>query len=95
MLTSGAYRSSAATLTNGQTSITIPTNTLTLGTDTLSASYAGDGNYSAGMGSSPVTVTNPPPAGGTTAGTYTFTVTATGNDAAKTSATATFSLAVE
>jgi hypothetical protein len=38
------------------------------------------------------TVTNPPPTGGMTVGTYTFTVTATGNDTAKTSATATFSV---
>lgn len=93
-LTSGTYKSSSASLTNGQTSITIPANTLAVGTDTLSASYAGDGNYSAAQGSASVIVTNPPPPG-TTAGTYTFTVTAAGNDPAKTSATATFALVVE
>jgi len=81
-------------LANGQASVTIPANTLPVGTDTLAASYSGDGNYNPATGNATVTIINPPLVGGTTPGTYTFTITATGNDAAKTTATATFTVVV-
>jgi hypothetical protein len=56
-LTSGSYTSSAATLASGAASITIPANSLAAGTDTLSVSYGGDGNYAQATGSASVTVT--------------------------------------
>jgi hypothetical protein len=74
--------------------VTIPANTLAAGQDVLTGTYSGDANYNAATGSATLTVTSPPPAGGTTPGVYSFTVTGTGNDAAKTTATATFTLTV-
>ncbi|HEY3836105.1 MAG TPA: Ig-like domain repeat protein, partial [Bryobacteraceae bacterium] len=94
-LGSGSYASSATALTNGAANITIPASTLPAGQDALTASYSGDANYNAATGSATLTVTNPPPVGGTTAGTYTFTVTGTGNDSAKTSATTTVTFTVD
>jgi hypothetical protein len=93
-LGSGSYASSATALTNGAANITIPASTLPAGQDALTASYTGDANYNAATGMSTLTVTSPPPVGGTTPGTYTFTVTGTGNDSAKTSATTTFTVTV-
>jgi hypothetical protein len=81
-------------LSMGAATVTIPANTLATGQDVLTASYSGDANYNAATGSVTLTVTNPPPAGGTTPGVYTFTVTGAGNDAAKTTATATFTVTV-
>jgi polyisoprenoid-binding protein YceI len=93
-LTSGKYASSPTMLSMGAATVTIPANTLATGQDVLTASYSGDANYNAATGSVTLTVTNPPPAGGTTPGVYTFTVTGAGNDAAKTTATATFTVTV-
>jgi subtilase family serine protease len=93
-LASGSYSSPAATLTGGGATITIPASTLPAGQNTLTASYSGDGNYNPATGKATLTVTNPPLVGGTTPGSYTFTVTGTGNDAAKTSATTTFTMTV-
>lgn len=91
-LTSGSYSSSATTLAAGAASISIPAGSLAVGSDTLSASYSGDSNYNAATGTAPLTVTTT--VGGTTPGTYTFTVTAAGNDAATTMATTTFTVTV-
>lgn len=93
-LASGSYSSAAATLTGGSATVTIPPSTLPAGQDILTASYSGDSNYNPATGKAALTVTNPPPVGGTTPGSYTFTVTGTGNDAAKTSATTTFTITV-
>jgi subtilase family serine protease len=93
-LGSGSYASSATALTSGAATITIPASTLSTGQDSLTASYSGDTNYNAATGKAMLTVTSPPPVGGTTAGTYIFTVTGTGNDSAKTSATTTFTITV-
>jgi hypothetical protein len=96
-LVSGGYASPTATLAAGAATITVPANTLPAGQDPLSASYSGDTNYNPATGKATLTVTNPPNpplVGGTTPGTYTFTVTGTGNDAAKTSATTTFTITV-
>jgi hypothetical protein len=72
----------------------IPANTLPAGQDTLTASYSGDTNYNPTTGTATLAVANPPLVGGTTPGRYTFTVTGTGNDAAKTSATTSFTITV-
>jgi hypothetical protein len=93
-LGSGSYASSATSLTGGAATITIPASTLPAGQDALTASYSGDANYNATTGKATLTVTSPPPVGGTTPGTYTFTVTGTGNDSAKTSATTTATFTV-
>lgn len=94
-LASGSYSSSAAaTLTGGNATVTIPASTLSVGQNVLTASYSGDSNYNPATGNATLTVTNPPLVGGTTPGSYTFTVTGTGNDAAKTSATTTFTITV-
>lgn len=61
-LSSGTYTSPATPLANGTVSITIPANSLALGTDTLTATYSGDTNYSTATGMAPVTVN---PAGAT------------------------------
>jgi hypothetical protein len=56
-LTGGSYTSAATTLSSGSAKINVPAGSLTTGTDTLTASYAGDGNYKATSGTAPVTVT--------------------------------------
>ena len=62
-LSSGAYISSAASLTSGSAQITIPANSLKSGVDTLTAAYTPDANSSASYASAPgtgsVTVTSP------------------------------------
>jgi hypothetical protein len=62
-LSSGSYNSGPIALFAGSASITVPANSLPIGSDTLSAAYSGDVNFSPGTNSSPVTV-NPagPPA---------------------------------
>jgi hypothetical protein len=59
-LTSGNYTSSAATLTGGSATISVPAGSLTTGTDTLAAAYSGDGNYVAATGTASISV-NPAP----------------------------------
>jgi hypothetical protein len=93
-LASGSYTSSAAALAKGAATVTIPPGSLSAGKDTLTATYSGDSNYNAATGSSAIMVTAPPPTGGTTPGTYIFTVTGIGSDAAKTTATTTFTVTV-
>jgi trimeric autotransporter adhesin len=93
-LASGSYASSATTLASGAANITIPASTFTVGQNTLTAAYSGDTNYKAAMGTATLTGTSPSPVGGTPPGTYIFTVTGTGNDSARTTATATFKITV-
>jgi len=56
-LTSGSYSSGATALSNGSATINIPAGSLAIGTDTLTASYSGDSNYTTAAGASSVTVT--------------------------------------
>jgi hypothetical protein len=56
-LTSGSYSSGAQTLASGSYTFTVPPNSLSVGTDTLTASYSGDTNYAAESGTATVTVT--------------------------------------
>lgn len=93
-LASGSYTAPATALVAGAVTITIPAGTLPAGQDVLTASYSGDTNYNPATGKATLAVTNPPLVGGTTPGTYMFTVTGTGNDAAKTSATTAFTITV-
>ena len=54
---SGSSYSATGTLSSGSYTFTIPGNTLAVGTDTLTASYAGDTNYAPATGTSTETVT--------------------------------------
>ena len=62
-LKGGTYTSSAETIgvgpctSNTNCSFTIPANSLSAGTDTLTASYSGDSNYASGTGTATETVT--------------------------------------
>ena len=64
ILSSGTYTSAATTLNTDLVTITIPAGALTIGSDTLTASYTPDAIsssiYTAATGSASVTVTNPP-----------------------------------
>jgi trimeric autotransporter adhesin len=59
-LTSGSY-SATSPLNNGIVTISIPAGSLVVGTDTLSVSYTGDGNYATATGSAQVIVANAVP----------------------------------
>jgi len=59
-LTSGSYTSSATALVSGAYSITIPANKLSVGSDTLTATYSGDATYASATKTAVVTVTAPP-----------------------------------
>jgi hypothetical protein len=50
-LSGGGYTSTAQTLVGGAYTFLIPANSLSAGTDTLSASYSGDSNYASATGS--------------------------------------------
>jgi hypothetical protein len=56
-VTSGSYTSTAQTLASGAYSVTIPANTLSAGTDAITATYSGDANYKSLSNSANVTVT--------------------------------------
>ena len=58
-LSGGGYAATPATLAGGSHTYTIPANTLSVGTDTLTASYSGDSNYLAATGTSTVIVSAP------------------------------------
>jgi hypothetical protein len=55
-ISGGGYTSAPATLVSGSYTFTISANSLTAGTDTLTASYSGDSNYLAEPGTATVTV---------------------------------------
>jgi hypothetical protein len=88
-LVSGSYNSGAQALGTGSCTaasciITIPTNSLNAGADTLTATYSGDANYASGTGTASVTVTasvfalqpaTPTPASISPGGTATSTIT--------------------
>jgi hypothetical protein len=57
-LLSGAYISAAESLTNGSVVITIPADSLSVGTDTLTASFSGDSIYATAVNMATVTVTS-------------------------------------
>jgi trimeric autotransporter adhesin len=59
-LSGGSYTSAPAPLSGGTASIVVPAGTLTVGNDTLTATYSGDVNYGQATGSASVTVTVPP-----------------------------------
>lgn len=59
VLTSGSYSSASWTLSGGSITINIPAGSLATGTDTLMASYSGDGNYYSAVATVQVTVTAP------------------------------------
>jgi hypothetical protein len=79
-LTSGTYISTAATLSGGKASITVPSGTLASGTDSLAVVYqpdsAASATYLSASGANNVLVSQPVGVG-TTAGNYTVTVTGT------------------
>ncbi len=60
-LSGGGYTSSG-TLSGGNYSITIPANSLSVGSDPVTVTYGGDGNYLTVSNSATVTVTAAPPA---------------------------------
>jgi len=92
ILTSGSYTAAAQVLSAGSTSIDVPAGSLELGTDTLTASYSGDANYTVKTNTAQVNVTTPPAPGfqltgiaatvspgATTGNTSTITVTPIGS----------------
>ncbi len=56
-LAGGGYTSTSQPLTNGSYTFVIPANTLSSGSDALTATYSGDANYSSGFNTATVTVT--------------------------------------
>jgi hypothetical protein len=58
-LSGGGYNSSATSLISGSAKITIPANSLSAGSDTLTVSYSGDASYNSATGTGSVTVTTP------------------------------------
>jgi hypothetical protein len=89
-LSSETYTSAAVPLVSGSASITIPANSLNIGSDQLTASYSGDTFYAAGTNSETVVVSASAPSisiggtaltithGATTGNTSTITVTPSG-----------------
>jgi len=54
----GVTTAMIATLSSGSATFTIPANTLTVGTDTLTVNYSGDSTYASASGTATVTVTS-------------------------------------
>lgn len=80
-LSSGTYTSAPTAVAASAATITIPANSLAVGSDTLTASYSGDVNYVSSVGLEPVQV-NPVPVPGLTVGGTNVSVSAgatTGN----------------
>ena len=59
-VTGGGFNSATQQLTSGSYTFTVPMNTLTVGSDTLTANYSGDATYAPANGTATVTVTAPP-----------------------------------
>lgn len=91
ILTSGSYTSASTPLTGGIATINISAGALSVGSDTITAAYSGDTNYTKTSASSTVSVAAIPPSfaitsssvtittpGGTTGNTSTITVTPAG-----------------
>jgi hypothetical protein len=83
ILSGGGYTSPWQTLSGGAFVFTVPANSLSGGTDTLTVSYFGDTNYAAATNTATVTVTQP---------TYALTATSPASISAGSSATSTVSL---
>jgi hypothetical protein len=73
----GTYTSAATVLSSGSASITIPANTLPVGSDVLNISYSGDANYVAVSSTDLVDVTTAPPGFTLSGGNVTLTAGAT------------------
>lgn len=86
-LTSGSYSSGAQPLTSGDYTLTIPANSLSAGTDTLSVAYSGDSNYAGATGTGSVIVT-----ASTATGTFTLSASATSSVSPGTDATSTITV---
>jgi hypothetical protein len=92
-LTGGVYTSAPTALVNGSATINVPAGSLATGTETLTANYPGDSNYTSAQGTSPtVAVTKgtptvmvtPTPISITTTQTLSVTVTVNGGSGAPT-----------
>ena len=60
VINGGGFNSATQPLASGSYTFTIPANSLSVGTDTLTAKYSGDTTYAPANGSATVTVTAPP-----------------------------------
>ena len=87
-LKGGGYTSPAEPITSGAYTFSIPANSLSAGSDTLTVTYSGDPNYATATGTASVTVT-----ASTSSGTFTLTATAPAAVSAGTSATSTVTAA--
>ncbi|MGD1108224.1 MAG: protease pro-enzyme activation domain-containing protein [Terracidiphilus sp.] len=85
-LSGGGYSSAIETLASGTYTFTIPANSLSLGRDTLTASYSGDSEYTAATGTATVTVIS-------ASATFTLSATTPSAVAPGTSATSTLTVA--
>jgi Bacterial Ig-like domain (group 3) len=83
-LSGGGYTSSVETLASGAFTFSIPANSLTAGSDTLTVTYSGDTTYASATGTATVTVTS-----STSSGTFTLAATAPSAVSPGTSATST------
>ena len=86
-LSGGGYTSSAEMLSSGTYAFTIPANSLSAGSDVLTASYRGDQNYAAAIGTATVSV-----AGTSSSATFTLSATTPVAVAPGTSATSTITV---
>jgi subtilase family serine protease len=84
-LSGGGYTSAVTPLSSGAYSITIPANSLSVGTDTLTVKYSGDAVYGTATGTASVTVT---------AAASTFTLSASAPPAISKGSTATSTITV-
>jgi trimeric autotransporter adhesin len=86
-LAAGSYASPPTALSSGSASITIPANTLPVGSDIVSVTYSGDANYTASSSSDLVQVTSTPPGFALKGNNLSFTAGSTGNNTSTISVT--------